>query len=200
MDNKNINATQAELELSLIRKIMEDSRKAVYDTSKQGTFWTLIMAPAILVNYLMIIFNAGLEYSGFLWMGTVAIGIIGSIIIAKKEKRVTRVKTFAGKILTSIGIAAGGANCIFGIASGFINAFDPVYIVPVDSVVLGMAFYLVGVIQQIKTLKFFAFIWWAGAVFFFFFPSMHCLLFLALMLIIMILLPKIEGVKNETAG
>lgn len=191
----NINKEQAELELSLISKIMEDSRKAVYDTGKQGTFWTLIIAPAIIINYLMIVLNTGIKYSGFLWLGTVLIGIIGSIIIAKKEKRVTRVKTFAGKILTSIGIAAGGANLIFAVASGFINAFKPVYIVPVDSVILGMAFYLVGVIQQLKTLKVFAFIWWVGAVFFFFFPSIHCLLFLALMLIIMVLLPKIEGVK-----
>lgn len=200
MNNKNTDIIQAELELSLIRKIMEDSRRAVYDTSIQGTFWTLIMAPAILINYLMFVFNTGFNYSGLLWIGAMIIGIIGSIIIAKKEKRTARVKTFAGKILASIGIAAGGANLIFGIASGFIQAFKPIYIVPVDSVVLGMAFYLVGVILQLKTFKFFAFIWWAGAVFFFFFPSFHCFLFLALMLIIMVLLPKIEGVKYESAG
>jgi len=191
-----INKQQAELELSLIRKVMEDSRKAVYDTSKQGTYWTLIMAPAIMINYLMIITGIANEYTGLLWLAAVIAGTIGSIIIARKEKKTVRVKTFAGKILTSIGIAAGGANLILGISSGFFNAFDPVYIVPADSVILGMAFYLVAVIQQIKTLKFFAFIWWAGAVFFFFFPGMHCLLFLAVMLILMVLLPKIEGSKN----
>lgn len=191
-----INKQQAELELSLIRKVMEDSRKAVYDTSKQGTYWTLIMAPAILINYLMIITGIANEYTGLLWLAAVIAGTIGSIVIARREKKTVRVKTFAGKILTSIGIAAGGANLILGISSGFFNAFDPVYIVPADSVILGMAFYLVAVIQQIKTLKFFAFIWWAGAVFFFFFPSMHCLLFLAVMLILMVLLPKIEGSKN----
>lgn len=196
MNNSTTDIKNAELELSLIRKIMEDSRKAVYDTSMQGTFWTLVMAPAILINYLMFVLNTGLMYSGFLWLAAVLIGCIGSVVIAKKEKRVIKVKTFAGKILASIGIAAGGANLIFAIASGFIGAFKPLYIVPVDSVVLGMAFYLVGVIQQIKTLKFFALLWWAGAVFFFFFPSIHCLLFLALMLIIMVLLPKIEGIKK----
>lgn len=60
----NLNKQQAELELSLIRKVMEDSRKAVYETGKQGTFWTLVMAPAILLNYFMIIFNTGIEYTG----------------------------------------------------------------------------------------------------------------------------------------
>lgn len=193
----NLNKQQAELELSLIRKVMEDSRKAVYDTSKQGTFWTFVMAPAVFINYLMIIFNTANQYTGLLWLAAVLTGTAGSVIIAKKEKRTIRVKTFSGKILTSIGIAAGGANLIFAIASGFFGAFKPVYIVPVDSVVLGMAFYLVGVIQQLKSLKLFAFVWWAGAVFFFFFPSMHCLLFLAAMLLLMVMLPKIEGIKNE---
>ena len=192
----NLNKHQAELELSLIKKVMEDSRKAVYDSGKQGTFWTLIMAPAIFINYLMIITGTGIEYSGLLWLAAVITGTIGSIIIANKEKKTIRVKTFTGKILTSIGIAAGGANLIFAVASGFFGAFKPVYIVPVDSVILGMAFYLVGEIQQLKTLKYFAFIWWSGAAFFFFFPSMHCLLFLSVMLVIMVLLPKIEGIKN----
>ncbi|HRE09524.1 MAG TPA: hypothetical protein PK605_11070 [Ignavibacteria bacterium] len=192
----NLNKQQAELELSLIRKVMEDSRKAVYETGKQGTFWTLVMAPAILLNYFMIIFNTGIEYTGLLWLAAVLTGTAGSVVIARKEKKTIRVKTFSGKILTSIGIAAGGANVIFAAASGFFGAFKPVYIVPVDSVVLGMAFYLVGVIQQLKSLKLFAFVWWAGAVFFFFFPSMHCLLFLAIMLVFMVFLPKIERIKS----
>ncbi len=192
----NLNKQQAELELSLIRKVMEDSRKAVYETGKQGTFWTLVMAPAILLNYFMIIFNTGIEYTGLLWLAAVLTGTAGSVVIARKEKKTIRVKTFSGKILTSIGIAAGGTNVIFAAASGFFGVFKPVYIVPIDSVVLGMAFYLVGVIQQLKSLKLFAFVWWAGAVFFFFFPSMHCLLFLAIMLVFMVFLPKIERIKS----
>ncbi|HAX47838.1 MAG TPA: hypothetical protein DCX92_02520, partial [Bacteroidetes bacterium] len=104
----NLNKQQAELELSLIRKVMEDSRKAVYETGKQGTFWTLVMAPAILLNYFMIIFNTGIEYTGLLWLAAVLTGTAGSVVIARKEKKTIRVKTFSGKILTSIGIAAGG--------------------------------------------------------------------------------------------
>lgn len=183
---------QAELELTVIRKIMEDSRRAVYDTSIQGMFWTMLMAPAILINYFMLIFETGLKYSGFLWLGTVIIGITGSILIAYKEKRIKRVKTFAGKILTTIGIAVGGANLMFAFASVIANAFNPVYIIPVDSVVLGMAFYVVGIIQQLKSLKFLAFIWWSGALFFYAVPSFHCLLFFAVMLIVSVWIPKIE--------
>lgn len=183
---------QAELELTVIRKIMEDSRRAVYDTSIQGMFWTMLMAPAILINYFMLIFNSGLHYSGLLWLVTVIAGITGSIIIANKEKRLRHTKTFAGKILATIGIAVGGANIMFAFASVVTNAFNPVYIIPVDSVALGMAFYVVGVIQQLKSLKFLTIIWWSGAVFFFVIPSFHCLLFFAVMLIVSVWIPKME--------
>lgn len=191
---------QAELELNIIKKMMEDSRRVVYEGSKQGTFWTIIMVPAILANYFMMIFNMGLRYTGLVWIGVVLIGIIGSIMIANKEKNISHTKTFAGKILAAIGIGVGGANVMFALASGVFGAFHPVYIVPVDSVVLGMAFYLVGVIQQLKTLKVFAYIWWAGAIFFFVFPSMHCLLFLALMLVGVVTFPRLEEKKKSNSN
>ncbi|MEO8512046.1 MAG: hypothetical protein ABI543_00670 [Ignavibacteria bacterium] len=196
IDTDNIDIKQAELEIAVIKKIMVDSRKAVYETSMQGIFWTMVMAPAILVNYLMYVFGVGFKYSGLLWIGAVVIGITGSIIIARKEKRTIRAKTFAGKLLATIGIAVGGANVIFAFAAGIAGAFDPLYLVSIDSIVLGMAFYVIGVIQQLKTLKILSYIWWGGAVFFFVFPSIHCLLFLAVMLIMTVWLPKFEE-KNR---
>lgn len=199
-EEKTMDSNQAQQELDIIKKIMEDSRRVVYEGSKQGTFWTIIMVPAILINYGMIIFNTGFHYTGFVWMAVVLVGIIGSIIIANKEKNITHTKTFAGKILVAIGIGVGGANVMFSLASAVFYAFNPIYIVPVDSVVLGMAFYLVGVIQQLKTLKFFAFVWWAGAIFFFIFPSFHCLLFLAVMLTAMVLLPRFEEIRKSKSN
>ncbi len=197
MDTSNIDIKQAELEITVIKKIMLDSRKAVYDTSAQGILWTFVMAPAVLANYLMYVFNFGFRYTGFLWMGAVAIGTIGSIITARREKRTVRVKTFAGKLLATIGISIGASNVIFSFASVIAKAFDPLYIVPVDSVALGMAFYVIGVIQQLKTLKILAYLWWAGAIFFFVFPSIHCLLFLSVILMLTVLLPKLEEKDKE---
>lgn len=200
-DKENImDPNQAQAELDIIKKIMVDSRRVVYEGSNQGTFWAIIMVPAILINYGMIIFNTGLRYTGFVWMAVVLVGIIGSIIIGYKERNIKHSKTFAGKILVAIGISVGGANLMFSIASVVFGAFKPIYIVPVDSVVLGMTFYLVGVIQQLKTLKFFAYVWWAGAIFFFIFPSFHCLLFLAIMLTAMVLLSRFEEIKKSKSN
>lgn len=200
IDSDNIDIKQAEFEITVIKKIMEDSRKAAYDTSIQGLFWVMVMAPAIIINYLVLVFNSGYQYIGILWLAAVVTGIIGSIIIARKEKRTIRVKTFAGKLLATIGFAVGGANVIFAFASAIADAFDPLYLVPVDSVVLGLAFYVIGILQQLKTLKMLSVIWWAGAVFFFIFPGIHCLLFLAIMLILTVWLPKLEEKKKHQSS
>lgn len=187
---------QAELELTVIRKLMEDSRRAGYTNSTMGVFWTTLMAITIIINYLLPAFEGWLKYTGILWLVSVSVGIIGSIIIARKEKRSVRVKTFAGKILSTVGFSIGGANVIFAFASAVAHAFNPIYIVPIDSIAMGSAFYVIGVIQQLKSLKILTLFWWAGGIFFLAVPSGHCLLYLAVMLLLSVWLSKMEEKKQ----
>ena len=46
---------QAELELSVIKKIMEDSRNVVMDNGIHYIFWGIIVTAALLVNYIMLL-------------------------------------------------------------------------------------------------------------------------------------------------
>ena len=187
---------QAELEISVIKKIMEDSRRAVYDKSSQGLFWFTLSAAAVLINYLMAVTGIGLKFSGLLWAGVSIFGTLYSIRLAKKESGKLKVKTFAGKILTTIGIATGIANIMFAFASIVANAFDPFVIVSMNAMILGMAFYVLSVIQQLKSFKILADLWWAGSVFFFFMPGIHSLLFMAIMLAASAWIPWAEEKKQ----
>lgn len=189
---------QAELEITVIRKIMEDSRRAVYNNSMQGIFWFTLTAIAVLINYLILVTGIGLKFSGLVWLMVIAVGIIFSIRIAKKEKKQLRVKTFAARILASIGIAVGIANTLFSFASVFAHAFDPFIIVPMNSMILGMAFYVISVIQQLKTFKIISLLWWAGSVYFFVFPGIHSLLFIGVMLIVSAWIPWSEEKRSQT--
>lgn len=188
---------QAELEISVIKKIMEDSRRAVYDKSSQGLFWFTLSAAAVLINYLMAVTGIGLKFSGLLWAGVSIFGTLYSIRLAKKESGKLKVKTFAGKILTTIGIATGIANIMFAFASIVANAFDPFVIVSMNAMILGMAFYVLSVIQQLKSFKILADLWWAGSVFFFFMPGIHSLLFMAIMLAASAWIPWAEEKKQN---
>lgn len=191
----------AELEISVIKKIMQDSRSAVYYKSSQGIFWFTLTAAAVLVNYLMIVTGTGMKYSGLIWIAVTGFGTVYSIILAKKENRKNKVKTFAGKILAAIGISVGIANILFAFASIVARAYDPFIIVSMNCMVLGMAFYVISMIQQLKSFKIISFIWWAGSVFFFFRPGIHSLLFLAVMLAVSAWVPWAEEKKqSERAG
>ena len=187
---------QAELEISVIKKIMEDSRSAVYDKSSQGLFWFTLTAATVLINYLMAVTGVGLKFSGLLWAGVSIFGTMYSIRLAKKESSKTKVKTFAGKIHTAIGIATGIANIMFAFSSLVANAFEPFVIVSMNSMILGMAFYVLSVIQQLKSFKILADLWWAGSVFFFFMPCIHSLLFMAIMLAASAWIPWAEERKQ----
>jgi hypothetical protein len=188
---------QAELEISVIKKIMEDSRSAVYNKSSQGIFWFSLTSAAVLVNYLMVVTGIGLKYSGLLWIAVTLFGTVYSVILAKKENRNDRVKTFAAKILVSIGIAVGISNILFAFASIVAKAYDPYIIVAVNSMVLGLAFYVISVIQQLKTFKIISILWWAGSVFFFFKPGIHSLLFMSIMLLISAWIPWMEEKRSH---
>jgi len=78
---------------------------------------------------------------------------------------------------------------------GFIGtisgAYNPVYICSLISIVLGVAYFTSGSIQQIKWLKMLSFGWWAGSVFTFLFPSVHTLLIFAIMMFCFQIIPGV---------
>lgn len=187
---------QAELEISVIKKIMEDSRSAVYNKSSQGMFWFTLTSIAVFINYLMVVLDTGLNYIGILWIAVSVFGSVYSIYLFKKEDKNSNVKTFASKILTAIGIAVGIANILFAFASIVAKAYDPFVIVSMNALILGLAFYVLGVIQQLKSFKILADLWWAGSVFFFFMPGIHSLLFMAIMLAASAWIPWAEEKKQ----
>lgn len=187
---------QAELELSLIKKIMEDSRNAVYDSGVQGIFWSILVAAALIINYIILVLKTGYEYIGLTWLVLMGLGTIISIIIGIKEKKRIKVKTFAGRILTSMWMSIGVSNCVIAFAAVVAHAYSPLYIIPIDSIVLGIGFFVTGTIQQLKFLKFLSWIWWAGGALFFVFPSLHSILYFSLMLIISLLIPAIQNRNN----
>ncbi|HMS33242.1 MAG TPA: hypothetical protein PKC91_04075, partial [Ignavibacteria bacterium] len=58
---------QAELELSLIKKMMDDSRKISLDNGWHFIYWGSLVTTALLLNYLLIIFHGKQEYIGWMW-------------------------------------------------------------------------------------------------------------------------------------
>lgn len=180
---------QAELELSVIKKIMEDSRNAVLDNGIHYIFWGVIVTFALLVNYAMLLTRTSMNYIGMMWFILMISAAIVDGIIGHRQVKRSRVRTYAGDLLSSLWKATGIAMFMFGFLGIVTRAYDPIYISPVISTTLGIAYYTSGAIQQLKWLKYISFGWWAGAFYLFIFPSVHTLLIFAIMMICLQVIP-----------
>ncbi|MCI0449013.1 MAG: hypothetical protein L0Y79_04390 [Chlorobi bacterium] len=174
---------QAEQELSLIKQMMIDSRRVVVDSGKHYIFWGILITAALLVNYYMLLTHQSGKFIGLMWLITIVSGFLIDSFIERSNIRKRRVHTFAGKILSALWIASGIAMSMIGFIGPLTKAYNPIFICPIISVILGVSYFASGAIQQVKWLQWLTLGWWAGAIITFVFPSIHTLLIFALMLI-----------------
>ncbi len=188
--NTNI-TTKAEEEISVIKTIMEDSRKAVVENGWHYIYWGSIVTTAIIVNYLMVLYDISKFAQGILWFFSMpAAAIVEGIIERKKEKH-TKVKTFAGRLINSLWTGAGVCMFILGFAGSLSGAYNAIMIFPLISIVLGSAYLVSGVIQQVKWLSVISVFWWLGAVILLLLPGMHSMLIFAGMLVFFQIVPGV---------
>jgi hypothetical protein len=182
---------QAELELSVIKKIMEDSKSIVCNNGWHYIFWGLVVSAALIANYIIALMNIPQNYAGFMWFVTMIGAAIGSMIWGRRKEKQSKVKTFAGRLLGSLWFAGGISMFMFGFVGTISGAYNAIFICPIISTVLGVTYFASGEIQQLKWQKALSFGWWAGAILLFFFPSVHTLLIFAVMLILFQTIPGI---------
>ncbi|HMS65564.1 MAG TPA: hypothetical protein PKD83_09965 [Ignavibacteria bacterium] len=182
---------KAEIELTVIKKIMEDSRRINIDNGIHYIFWGVLVTIALLINYIMLLTNTNANYIGMIWFILMISGAIIDMLIGRKQSRTAKVHTYAGSILGSLWLASGIAMFMFGFLGTMTKAYNPIFISPIISVSLGISYFTSGAIQQINWLRNISFGWWIGAAIMFIFPSIHTLLIFAIMMICLQVIPGI---------
>lgn len=182
---------QAELELSIIKKIMEDSRRINIDNGIHYIFWGILVTVALLGNYVMLLTKTPGNYIGLMWFILMISGAIADGFISKHQSKKSRVHTFTSKILGSLWFASGIAMFMFGFLGIVTKAYNPIFICPIIATSLGISYFTSGTIQQINWLRNISFGWWIGAALLFIFPSIHTLLIFAIMIVCLQLIPGI---------
>jgi len=184
-------STHAESELSLIRKIMDDSRRINIDNGIHYIFWGIVVTAALIINYVLLLTKSYMNYIGLMWMVLMISAAVVDGIIGRKQEKKSKVSTFAGRTLGSLWLASGVAMFMFGFLGTMTKAYDPIFISPIISTTLGISYFTSGTIQQIGWLRNTAIGWWAGAAVMFIFPSVHTLLIFATMLIGLQIIPGV---------
>ncbi len=154
---------QAELEINMIKQIMDDSRKIVVDDGKGYIIWGILIVIGLLGTYFLILEKLS-NYIGWVWLGSIGLGWIYTLLKHFRKTYRKRVQTFAGKILGAVWLSCGIAMTMIGFVGTGTGAIGAYSISPMMSVILGVAYFVSGIVYGQPWIKNLAYGWWAGAI------------------------------------
>ncbi len=178
----------AQQELAFIKKVMNDSRKILIDDGKGLIFWGILVTIGLLLTYLAI---AG-EWTvsmGWLWPGLITFGWIYTIVTNIRHERKRRAKTFAGKIMGGLWFSVGVSATILGFVGTYTGAYHGTHISPLISIVLGIGYFLSGLLYGKTWLSLLSIGWWVGAIVMLFMQNLESLLVMISMMFFLQIIP-----------
>jgi hypothetical protein len=199
---ENINTAQEEL--AYIRKVITESRTTFVEDGKPYILWGIIISFGMLLTYISAITQTEL-YVGYIWIALTLIGWLTIFYYVRdKKKKAIRARSFIDRIQGSIWGACGAAIglSVFliilkdNMSVGDVPSINQYYICFVTSIIIGIAYFLSGIANDLKWLSNVGYAWWAGAVVMIIAPSVHNLLLYSLMVIFFQVVPGIILMKR----
>lgn len=181
---------QAELEISMIKQIMDDSKKIVVDDGKGYIIWGILIVIGMLGTYFLIL--SGLyNYIGWLWIASIGAGWLYTLIKYAVGDHKKKVQTFAGKILGAVWLSSGISMTIVGFVGTGSGSYGAYTISPLISVILGIAYFVTGVIYGQPWVRNLSAGWWIGSIATFIWSGRNSLLLFAVLMILLQIIPGI---------
>ncbi|MEI8134647.1 MAG: hypothetical protein WCH46_06155 [bacterium] len=199
--------SQAIEELAFIKKIISESRESFVEDGKPYILWGVIVALGMTLTYISAMTQTEL-YVGYIWLGLSLLGWATIIYFVKdKKKKAARTRSFVDRIQGAIWGACGmaiGLTVVLIIVRDNMNINDvpPIhqyYICFITAIIIGIAYFLSGIANDLKWLSNIGYGWWAGAIVMILFPSVHILLLYAILIVLFHVVPGIILMKRYKA-
>ena len=186
-----MNQIDAKDEIAFIRKVIEDSKRTVGSGNLGSVIWGILVVIGMILTYMHIVFSSAI-HPGLIWAVLMGIGWIYTIIVMIKQRKKPSVKTFGGKILSSIWIACGITLTCIGFYATSTGAIKSWAIIPICCLVIGIGYYVTSDIVASRITKLFAFVWWACGLLMMTWPGLYMFLLFAGMMIAFQIIPGIK--------
>jgi hypothetical protein len=186
----------AQEELAFIRKMMADTQIKMADDGKPSIVWGVIVALGMLATYISALYDTDFGVA-WMWIGLSLLGWGYVYYYRSRKMQKARLQTMAGRIVGSIwgacGVCIGLVITLTFVAPAVSGVYivNPVALTSIVSILLGMAYFLCGIVYGKAWVRYVAFGWWLGAIGMFLFPSVHVLGIYALMIIVFQVIPGI---------
>ncbi len=155
--------TQFQEDLSYVKEMIENNRRNLVDNGMMYISNGLFVAVGVVISY--ILGSEGrTDLFPYLWLPLIATLLVVNFFIQKKKEMKTTKKTFISKIFDAVWFACGIPILIITILHFTTSLISLSGLFIAVSAVLGIGYYLTGVINDLGFMKVLAFGWWAGTV------------------------------------
>jgi hypothetical protein len=158
-----MNSERVAEEISFIKQVIQENRKVSYPNGIYFIIWGIIVFFGMIGNFLLV--KAGeADKIIWLWLGIAAIGWVVTLIAGHREDRRSGYTTWAGRIYGYIWLSAGICMTIIGFSGPFVRIISPMAICPLIGLVMGMAHFISGLLNDFKWQLAIGVLWWLASI------------------------------------
>ena len=198
-----MNHEQIKQEISIIKSMIEKTRKETAESGHLFIFMGLAAAIFVLVISLLEIYKLNHLVLPAMIVLTIINGFIGYLAVSKASKKV---KSYPKTVVTSLWAICGMTLLMMTFLFPFLKVYPFSALGTLVSMVLGIAVFMTGVIYEMPFIIWFSLAWWLGAVLMALIESKFRFLIMIAMIIIGWIFPGIilnkrfkNGSKNHEA-
>lgn len=183
-------ARNAQEELALIRRLMEESQRVIGDHAWPFIVWGLLITVALVLTYGVVALGWPLGL-GWVWGLPMGAGWVLSVWLGWRGRARTPAHTAAGQILAGIWIGFGIAMTLLFFAGYFGGALPGRSIGGVAAMALGAAYFASGFVPGQSGLRQLAVGWWAGGLVMLLVPGTYTILLMAGLMVALQVVPGV---------
>jgi len=152
-----------EQDLQFIKKTLENNRRKLVDNGVFYILWGVMSVLGTAISYIFINLNM-LHILPYFWLGFIIIFFFIQKILDRKTESNKHIVTFGWKVFNAVWLSVGITAVLLS------TLFFTTSIIPVPvflgsiAAVFGIAYYLSGIINDLKFLTYLSFAWWTATV------------------------------------
>lgn len=172
-------------ELSFIRSVIEDSRRAIVFDATPFLVWGGLVVAGVAAEYLV-------DFDPvWIWMALIGAGWIYSIASWMRHRARARVRTLADRALASVWVGCWTAMTLVGFVGYFSGHLSGSGITASLAIIMGAGFFATGTLVADRLVRLIGIGWWLVGTVIYLWDSPYTLAFFAVMIVLLQIMPGV---------
>ena len=184
-------------EIALIKRVIEESRRFTFDNGKYYLLWGALITIAIFAEYGIILTNNGGMPECWLWVATIGIGWVISIVFGIREPSRPAGWPVGAKLVALVWASCGVAMTIIGFIGPLSGALHSWAICPAMAAMMGAAYTISSLVYRLRWVTLVGIAWWIGSLCMFAIRGINTLPIFGSMMILFQIIPGLVFYRSS---